>query len=135
MQKVADWFICRSNSVEGDGITNLKMQKLLYYAQGLSMEYTGRKLFNEGIEAWEHGTVVPSVYRRFKLYERNPITEDVRQPQMPKDVEAILESTFEEYGQYSAWKLVEMVHNEMPWKSTARNCVIPDSKIYEQFNA
>ena len=132
VQKVADWFICRSNSVEGDGITNLKMQKLLYYAQGTSMEYTGRKLFDEGIEAWEHGTLIPSVYKRFKKYERNPITEKVSPPQLSSDVEAILESTFEEYGQYSAWKLVEMVHNEMPWRSTARNCIIPDDKIYEQ---
>jgi uncharacterized phage-associated protein len=42
----------------GDVISNLKLQKLLYYAQGFYLAIYGKALFEEDIVAWEHGPVV-----------------------------------------------------------------------------
>jgi uncharacterized phage-associated protein len=55
-----------SDSNAGDLISNMKLQKLLYYQQGFHLAYFGKPLFEEDIEAWMYGPVVPSVYSHFK---------------------------------------------------------------------
>lgn len=54
---VADYFLTQSNETQsndensGDFLSNLKLQKLVYYAQGFSLALLNRPLFNEEIEA------------------------------------------------------------------------------------
>ena len=55
----ADYFLSKIDEDAGDVITNLKLQKLVYYAQGFSLALCGRPLFAERIEAWQHGPVCP----------------------------------------------------------------------------
>lgn len=52
----------------------LKLQKLLYLAQGYSFAFYDRPLFYNEIEGWVHGPVVPDVYNIYKDYKYNPIT-------------------------------------------------------------
>jgi uncharacterized phage-associated protein len=61
--EVADAVICLARARQID-ITNLKLQKLLYYCQAWSLVFTGQALFAERIEAWVHGPVVPSIFRK-----------------------------------------------------------------------
>lgn len=56
-------------------ITNLKLVKLCYIAQGLSLALLDKPLFSEPVEAWQYGPVVPSVYHEFKHFRDQPITE------------------------------------------------------------
>ena len=58
-----------------DKITNLKLVKLCYIAQGLSLALLDKPLFSETIEAWQYGPVIPSVYHEFKHFRDLPITE------------------------------------------------------------
>src|SRR5438309_2092560 len=69
-QTIANYLIWRANSDEdlGENITNLKLQKLLYYVQGFHLAMNGAPLFNEDIRAWDHGPVVPQVYRKYREY-------------------------------------------------------------------
>ena len=60
-QQIADYLIAFSHSV-GDPISNLKLQKLLYYAQAWYLALHNEPLFPESIEAWVHGPAVPPVY-------------------------------------------------------------------------
>jgi len=46
-------------------ITPLKLQKLVYFAHGWYLGFTGEPLLNEGIQAWEYGPVIPSLYHDF----------------------------------------------------------------------
>ena len=55
-----------SNPNEEDLISNMKLQKLLYYQQGFHLAYFGTPLFDEEIEAWMYGPAVPGVYEHFK---------------------------------------------------------------------
>jgi uncharacterized phage-associated protein len=64
----------------GDPLTNLKLQKLLYYAQGWYLAIHDEALFDERIEAWPRGPVVPPVYGSFKHRQWNPIVDDVNKP-------------------------------------------------------
>ena len=69
---VANFFIYLLGDEESD-LTNMKLNKLTYYAQGQFLKTNGRPLFSENVEAWQHGPVIPSVYRAFRKNNRNPI--------------------------------------------------------------
>jgi uncharacterized phage-associated protein len=58
---VADYYLVRLDPTAGDSISNLKLQKLCYYAQAWSLALRGKPLFPERIEAWAQGPVVPEL--------------------------------------------------------------------------
>ena len=62
----AKYFLAQVSEDAGDLISNLKLQKLLYYAQGFHLALYDQPLFPEAIEAWTHGPVVPDLYRHYK---------------------------------------------------------------------
>lgn len=118
---VADYFLSLVDEDTGDSISNLKLQKLLYYAQGFSLAIFGKPLFGDTIEAWELGPVVPAVYRKYKECGANPIPPPSNLDISNFDEETInlLNEVYAIYGQYSAWKLSQMTHLEPPWKRAA----------------
>ncbi|HEU0080276.1 MAG TPA: type II toxin-antitoxin system antitoxin SocA domain-containing protein, partial [Longimicrobiaceae bacterium] len=63
---VAAWFLNEVDRKSGDSITNLKLQKLVYYAQAWAVTLLGRPLFEEKVEAWAHGPVGDVVYQAYK---------------------------------------------------------------------
>lgn len=63
---VARYFLAQSDPDAGDTMSNLKLQKLLYYAQGVTLALTEKPLFSDPLEAWLQGPVVPSVFRKYK---------------------------------------------------------------------
>ena len=103
----------------GDLLTNLKLQKMLYYEQGFHLAYFNEPLFNEPIEAWQYGPVVPVVYEHYKTYGRNGIEPEESDFAFasPKE-KALFDEVFRVYGAYSAVGLMNMTHSEMPWSST-----------------
>lgn len=116
--KVADWFIAWAEQNDAE-VSNLKIQKLLYYAQGNHLAQTGQPLFPDRIEAWAHGPVIRTVYRRFKDYQSSEIDPDCVPEEFNwddyKDVDSFLQTIWNTYGEYSAWKLRNMTHAESPW--------------------
>lgn len=111
---VADYFIRFSHQV-GDPITNLKLQKLVYYAQAWYLALHGERLIPDTFQAWVHGPVCYPLYQRFRSYSWNPISESVEVPDLPEGVEAHLREVMEVYGGYSAWDLERLTHAEAPW--------------------
>lgn len=134
---VARWFIHSNNLICGDDadeISNLKLQKLLYYAQGLHLAMYGRPLFNDEIIAWQHGPVVKAVYEKYKHNGRSGIV-DAALPDdtFTKEAIDIMTITLHNFGQFSAWKLRDMTHEETPWKVTDINHVISQDIIKKYF--
>lgn len=130
---VADYFLSKNDETAGELISNLKLQKLLYYAQGFHLAITGRPLFSEPIEAWTHGPVVPTVYHRFKSYGYNSLPVAGQSPVFDAKTTDLLDEIYEVYGQFSAWKLRNMTHEEPPWKNAAVPSVIPHSALRSYF--
>lgn len=137
--EVAKWFLAYNRSVSaeegGEYISNLKLQKLLYYAQGSFLAVMGSPLFDDPIVAWQHGPVIESVYHEYKMNGSNgiPFNDDFNFDAFSKDENNLLKEVYETFGQYSAWKLRNMTHNETPWKSTHQNDVIPQDVIKDYF--
>lgn len=102
----------------GERITPLKLQKLLYYCQGFFLAITDKPLFKEKIVAWPHGPVVLEIWEKYKDYQGSglPIPEAIASLR-DTHVEKILKSVYKRYGQYGAWKLRDMTHDEEPWQS------------------
>lgn len=136
---IAEWFLARNRQDLIDGsdeaISNLKLQKLLYYAQGCTLALTGKPLFADEIQAWTHGPVIPEIYHKYKQYGACGINYEggFDDSIMDDETQAILEEVYEEFGQFSAWKLRNMTHDETPWKETDKNCVISTDSIKEYF--
>ena len=99
-------------------ISNMKLQKLLYYQQGFHLAYFGTPLFDEEIEAWMYGPVVPCVYEYFKTNDNRGIEYSGNIVSLSTEEEALFNEVHRVYGKYSATGLIEMTHNETPWKST-----------------
>lgn len=135
---IAEWFLNKNrtqmNFEDSEYITNLKLQKLLYYAQGYFLAKKGYPLFNEDFLAWEHGPVIKIIYNKYKNNGSRGIVYDKDfDIEVDEETEGILERVYENYGQYSAWKLRNMTHEEAPWRLTPRNGTIPKGKIKEYF--
>lgn len=133
---IANYFLSMADEDAGEAITNLKVQKLLYYAQGFHLALFGEPLFGEPIEAWLHGPVVPDVYHEFKAHGAGSIPapgEDFDYEAIDPEIRQLLDDIYATYGQFSAWKLRDMTHEEPPWKDTPQNTVIPHEALTTYF--
>lgn len=145
-QDVANYFLYVDAQDEtADGISHLKMQKLVYYAYGFYYAIFAEKLFDEHITAWKHGPVCESLYHTYNGYGKsfipfNAATFD--ETIFSEEQRDFLDEIYREYSQHSAWKLSEMTHDEMPWingrnriKAGNHKGQMLDSDILEHFEA
>ncbi|MBC9912331.1 Panacea domain-containing protein [Chitinophaga varians] len=119
VDQIADWFLARLDTNAGDTISPLKLQKLVYYAQAWHLAIFNQPLFNEPIQAWVHGPVVPSLYQRFKDNCRDCLiginTNGLEKTNFPSETEDLLNEVYSIYGEHSASYLEQLTHREMPW--------------------
>lgn len=140
VEDIAEWFLNKNrvqmNFEDSEYITNLKLQKLLYYAQGYFLAKKDEALFKDDFLSWEHGPVVRRIYDKYKANGANGIKYDSDfKANIDDETERILEEVYNEYGQYTAWKLRNMTHEEEPWKTTPRNEIITKTKIKDYFKS
>jgi uncharacterized phage-associated protein len=124
---------------DDEPITPLKLQKLLYYAQGASLATNGRSLFQEDLLCWEHGPVVRSVYDHYKYAKGKPLAKPRGFDEGCLSVEdrQLVTKVYNYFGQFTASKLRSMTHEEEPWQA-ASACdvtVIPTELVRESFTS
>src|SRR5690625_479323 len=68
-------YVIKTALERGKDITNIHLQKILYYLLASELVHTGSPLFDESIEKWRLGPVIPEVYHEYKEYGSQPITE------------------------------------------------------------
>ena len=134
-REIAEYILTLSNSDIGELTSNLKLQKLLYYVQGVHLAAFDTPLYDEDITAWNFGPVVESVHQDFKIFNSGPILIDYDKEKdvLTKDTKNFIDNTYGYYGQYSALKLMQMTHEETPWKSTKQSTIISKEKIKSFF--
>lgn len=118
------------------GISNLKLQKILYFVQAYFLINTESKTpcFEEKIEAWDFGPVVPKAYHEYKQYGSGDIptitsyidfsTQDIWDSERIKyDDQNISEKdrrlineVVDKFADYTATDLVTLTHRQAPWK-------------------
>jgi uncharacterized phage-associated protein len=122
VKEISSYFLSLSDPESGEGITHLKLQKLCYYAQGFHLAMFDVPLFLDHIEAWQHGPVIPNLYREYKSQGDQAIQpHSIELSRYSDAIRSFLDEIYETYGQFSAWKLRDMTHNEIPWIQASEN--------------
>lgn len=138
----------------GKPVSNLKLQKLLYYIQAKFLVENNDGCFEEDIENWRHGPVVTNVYDNFKKYGNQNI-EDIQKGYSAFEINddfkfsltkhcfksdklkiedrELIENVIKTLIDKDAWELVKMTHEEDPWKNTDRGEIITNEAIYNYF--
>ncbi|WP_462350562.1 Panacea domain-containing protein [Fusobacterium varium] len=113
-------------------VTNLVLQKLLYFIQAYSLVETDEKAFDETIEAWMYGPVVPEVYSNLK---KNPdyYKKVVKKEEFEDELYDITKEVVDELGDISPYTLVNLTHSYSPWieawNEGGRNTALEPSDI------
>ena len=139
VKAIAQWFINRAAEDAGKGgeyLTKLKLQKLLYYAQGFYYAFNDAKLYKDKIIHMPYGPAVQSILDELKEIGNEPLPGfDIDISNLDDGVVALLNLVYDKLAQYSAYKLVEMTHNEDPWKNTKQGEEIKVTEISKYFKA
>ena len=132
---VANWFLQRSwQETEQPHCDQMKLYKLVYYAQAWHLGNVHRPLFEEDVEAWPHGPVIRALYSEFMRFGRGPITELGKRleprgsgdfglvvPEHEGSLEPFFESIWRVYGDKTGIQLSNMTHAEgEPWTIVAQ---------------
>lgn len=116
---------------EGQPVSNLQLQKILYFCQVESYRIRGRQLFEDDFEAWRYGPVVPGVYRRFSIFGGLKIKHRVKEgARLAFDESHLVERVARDLRCLHPWELVDKTHSKgSPWDLTASGCTIPKDLI------
>ena len=135
-------YFARQDGLQGEpDVTPMKLQKLLYLAQAHYLAATMRRLFDERIEAYEHGPVITKVWSR-TAGQRTPIVAEgkldiVEHTPLPPTIEEFLDRVWSRYKDLSASALRRLTHEQDPWRNNyvegRLHSVIPDPDIIRYF--
>ena len=116
-------------------LSPMKIQKLVYFANGWNLAIRGKRLIDEDVEAWRHGPVIRSLYREFREYGNQDITKPATQtinastepwkiefqvvtpsvddqPENAEFAKQLLNRIWDVYGKYTAIQLSNATHQE-----------------------
>lgn len=114
---VANFFLNIVDRDSGSTITPLKLQKILYYAQGYHLAMYDKELFEEDFEAWVHGPANPDIYDKYKDYGCSAISEP-KENEVPSFDESLVDFLYDIWGTFGIYDgkyLEELTHQETPW--------------------
>lgn len=107
---VAQYIFTTYKQISGEVIDEMKLQKLLYFAQRESLAITNEPLFDGEFEGWKYGPVCREI--------RNSITPDGIldcDGEISDESKYIINNVILEYGALASWKLSELSHKELSW--------------------
>ena len=129
-------YIINYNNRQGYSISNLRLQKLLYFVQAFFLIHPNKDCvcFSDKIEAWDFGPVVPNVYKEFKHFgsaDIPPVNHFVIRDKdnffdskvlkysdatITDQDKILIESVIERFASYTTSEMVELTHCQTPWK-------------------
>lgn len=137
--KISNYIISLAQNNPEDHLTNMKLQKILYYLQGFHLVIYNQKLFKEDINAWKYGPVVNEVYQRFKSYGNQSITLPINDDSfdyLEEVKKKFINKVYGYYRPFSPIKLMELTHQESPWLEAFGSCqIINDEQLKKYFKS
>ena len=102
------------------GMTSMKLQKLVYYAQAWSLVWDERPIFKEPIEAWANGPVVPALFKAHQGQFTVTAEPKGDVSKLDGDARETIRAILDAYGGKSANWLSALTHREDPWLEARR---------------
>ncbi len=135
----------------GQQLTNMQLQKLVYFAHGWHLALTGEPLLEDAVKAWNFGPVIPPLYNSLKKFGNGVVTEPIKRkdpetgeiliPQEPESdfVRQLLQRVWQVYGPMTGAQMSYLTHQAgTPWDSAWKKekfSVIPNELIRDHFRA
>lgn len=127
-------YISKENSLY---ISNLQLQKVMYYVQGNFIKEFKEKAFDDAIECWPYGPVVRRVWRLFNIFGRKPLNNFASESvlKLRSEEKNIIIRVLRDKLKMNVWELVDCTHKEFPWKNANENNleIIKDSDMERFF--
>lgn len=134
-------YIINKSIQDGEPISNLQLQKILYFLQVQYYHITGEFLISDDFYAWQYGPVIPDVYYKYCGYGGFKIlSESTIDYHIENDIMNFVDKEIQPLRNLSPWDLVETTHRKGgAWDQTYRNgeglyAIISKSKIIEESN-
>lgn len=109
-------YIILYSEAQGKSVTNLRLQKLLYFVQKEYLVRFGRSAFDDEICAWQYGPVIPSVYHEFSYFANTPISNANCSVEIDKTLKETIKAVVSKYINTPTWQLVQYTHQKTsPW--------------------
>ena len=121
---ISDYFLALDDERKDPDITQMKLHKLMYFAQANYLAGPGRRLFDSDVHAFEHGPIIDKIRDEFKKFGRQIIVAaddavafnaKVDSPSLPDSVKAFLDAIWNMFGDLSAAQLRNLSHQDAPW--------------------
>lgn len=116
----------------GDGLSTIKLQKLVYYAKAWSLVWDEDPLFPEPVQAWAIGPVSPDLYALHKGQFFSPETfAGADTTRLTDEQKENIDIVMRDYGDKSPQYLVALSRSEDPWKELGIDCRIGEQSTAE----
>lgn len=127
-------------------VTNLSLQKLLYYVKGFSMVILNRDIVEKSCEAWGYGPVFYDIYEKYKSFKSDVIPDYAASFNfdeiLSNEERNVLDYVTDCFGIYNGITLMKLSHKEKPWIETrgglpefaSSSSIINDKSIYTYFS-
>lgn len=117
LMSVASYVFNRYQETMGEKIDEMKLHKLLYFAQRESIIQKNEPLFAEVFYGWKFGPILKEI--------RNAYREDaflkVVDEETVSRIKDIMDKVFEEYASKDSWSLSRLTHGEVSWKNSRKD--------------
>lgn len=128
------WYCTKENHI----VSNLKLQKILYFVQAEFLVARNTPCFNEKIEAWTFGPVVPDVYYKYRAFGNAhiPCVDMTDSYNITHEDRLLINGIVDACAPYTAPQLTEITRNQSPWLKayhTNKSCIISETSIHEFF--
>ena len=114
--RIASYICQRYQDQFGQRIDEMKLHKLLYFAQRESLIQLDEPLFSAQFEAWKYGPVLVEIrqlYKDDKLHER-------LSPESIEKFAKVFDKVFSQYATKDSWSLSILTHGELSWQVARR---------------
>ena len=136
MEAIAKYILAKRTN-EGNPISNLQLQKILYYCQGYFIKFFNQLLFEEPICKWTYGPVVPETYYIYNIYGSHKICESGKgfnsSLSLPRKWENCLQHVVDRCVNLPIKTLVCKTRQETPWQNAETGKEIDIASIRSYF--
>lgn len=109
-------YICdRYQKKYGEKIDEMKLHKLLYFAQREALIQTGNPLFEETFQAWRYGPVMNKLRKPYQEDKFPPVSEEEA-----KELKPILDPVFHDFADMESFSLSRLTHGEFSWRNARK---------------
>jgi len=109
-------------------VSNLALQKLLYYIQVFYSAIYGKIAFLNKCSAWDYGPVYGNIYYKYKQYGKGNIIDEMPTEIFETDLKTTIDYVVKYFGCFTGTVLMAFTHKEEPWLKAIKT----ENKIVEK---